>query len=139
MSTPAPRSTEQRPVLLTPITTSKTTVLGIRIDHERRAWVEAEAAREGLSVRALFERMIDQARAGTTPVGPPGERASDGADAPRAGSGPRAGASRCFPGALCSLAAGCARSGWRVGFAAISWMRRVVDAPAGPATDARSD
>jgi hypothetical protein len=43
------------------MTSSKTTVLGVRLDHERRAWVEAEAARQGLSVRALFESMIDQA------------------------------------------------------------------------------
>ncbi len=41
---------------------SKTTVLGIRLDHERRAWVEAEAARHGVTVRALFEYMIDEAR-----------------------------------------------------------------------------
>jgi hypothetical protein len=41
---------------------SKTTVLGIRLDHERRAWVEAEAARHGVTIRAFFESMIDEAR-----------------------------------------------------------------------------
>jgi hypothetical protein len=44
--------------------TTKSTVVGIRLDHERRAWVEAEAARLGVSVRGLFEGMIDEARAG---------------------------------------------------------------------------
>jgi hypothetical protein len=44
--------------------TTKSTVVGIRLDHERRAWVEAEAARLGLSVRGLFEGMIDEARSG---------------------------------------------------------------------------
>jgi hypothetical protein len=43
---------------------TKSTVVGIRLDHERRAWVEAEAARLGLSVRGLFEGMIDEARTG---------------------------------------------------------------------------
>jgi hypothetical protein len=42
--------------------TTKSTVVGIRLDHERRAWVEAEAARLGVSVRGLFEGMIDEAR-----------------------------------------------------------------------------
>jgi hypothetical protein len=42
--------------------TSKSTVVGIRLDHERRAWIEAEAARLGVSVRGLFEGMIDEAR-----------------------------------------------------------------------------
>ena len=41
--------------------TTKSTVVGIRLDHERRAWVEAEAARLGVSVRGLFEGMIDEA------------------------------------------------------------------------------
>jgi hypothetical protein len=44
--------------------TTKSTVVGIRLDHERRAWVEAEAARLGVSVRGLFEGMIDEARSG---------------------------------------------------------------------------
>ncbi len=44
--------------------TTKSTVLGIRLDHDRRAWVEGEAARRGLSVRGLFEGMIDGARLG---------------------------------------------------------------------------
>jgi len=44
--------------------TSKSTVVGIRLDHDRRAWVEAEAARRGVSVRGLFEGMIDGARSG---------------------------------------------------------------------------
>ena len=43
--------------------TSKSTVVGIRLDHERRAWAEAEAARLGVSMRGLFEGMIDEARA----------------------------------------------------------------------------
>jgi hypothetical protein len=42
--------------------TSKSTVVGIRLDHDRRAWVEGEAARLGVSVRGLFEGMIDEAR-----------------------------------------------------------------------------
>jgi hypothetical protein len=46
--------------------TTKSTVVGIRLDHERRAWVEGEAARLGVSVRGLFEGMIDEARAGET-------------------------------------------------------------------------
>jgi hypothetical protein len=45
------------------IATTKTTVLGIRLDHDRRAWVEDAAARDGVTVRAFFERMIDEARA----------------------------------------------------------------------------
>ena len=44
--------------------TTKSTVVGIRLDHERRAWVEAEAARLGVSMRGLFEGMIDEARSG---------------------------------------------------------------------------
>jgi hypothetical protein len=44
--------------------TTKSTVVGIRLDHERRAWVESEAARLGVSVRGLFEGMIDEARSG---------------------------------------------------------------------------
>jgi hypothetical protein len=55
--------------------TSKSTVVGIRLDHERRAWVEAEAARLGVSVRGLFEGMIDGARSG------------EAAEASRAGAG----------------------------------------------------
>jgi hypothetical protein len=48
--------------------TSKSTVVGIRLDHDRRAWVEAEAARRGVSVRGLFEGMIDGARSAEAPV-----------------------------------------------------------------------
>ena len=44
--------------------TSKSTVVGIRLDHDRRAWVEAEAERRGVSMRGLFEGMIDEARTG---------------------------------------------------------------------------
>lgn len=44
--------------------TSKSTVLGLRLDHDRRAWVEAEAARRGVTVRVLFEGLIDGAQAG---------------------------------------------------------------------------
>ena len=44
--------------------TTKSTVVGIRLDHDRRAWVEAEAARLGVSIRGLFEGMIDEARTG---------------------------------------------------------------------------
>ncbi len=46
--------------------TTKSTVVGIRLDHDRRAWVEAEAARLGVSVRGLFEGMIDEARSEET-------------------------------------------------------------------------
>ena len=42
--------------------TTKSTVVGIRLDHDRRAWAEAEAARLGVSMRGLFEGMIDEAR-----------------------------------------------------------------------------
>lgn len=49
--------------------TTKSTVLGIRLDHERRAWVEAEAERRGVSVRGLFEGMIDGARTGEASSG----------------------------------------------------------------------
>src|ERR1700722_5932596 len=44
--------------------TSKSTVVGIRLDHDRRAWVQAEAERRGGSMRGLFEGMIDEARTG---------------------------------------------------------------------------
>jgi hypothetical protein len=44
------------------IASTKTTVLGVRLDHDRRAWVEAEAARRGVTVRVLIEEMIDQSR-----------------------------------------------------------------------------
>lgn len=43
---------------------TKSTVVGIRLDHDRRAWVETEAARLGVTVRGLFEGMIDEARSG---------------------------------------------------------------------------
>ncbi len=39
--------------------TTKSSVLGLRIDHDRRAWVEAEAARQGLTIRTLFEGFIE--------------------------------------------------------------------------------
>ena len=60
--------------------TTKSTVVGIRLDHERRAWVEAEAARLGVSVRGLFEGMIDEARSGETEPGVAGaeDAAEDG-------------------------------------------------------------
>ena len=53
--------------------TTKSTVVGIRLDHERRAWVEAEAARLGVSVRGLFEGMIDEARSGEPEPGVPSQ------------------------------------------------------------------
>ena len=49
--------------------TSKSTVLGLRLDHERRAWVEGEAARRGVTVRALFEEFIDGAQGGEPEAG----------------------------------------------------------------------
>ena len=58
---------------------SKSTVVGIRLDHERRAWVEAEAARLGVSVRGLFEGMIDEARAGESPAAAGALEGSDAA------------------------------------------------------------
>jgi len=58
--------------------TSKSTVLGLRLDHERRAWVEAEAARRGVTVRALFEEFIDGAQGGETAAG---DSVAVGADA----------------------------------------------------------
>ena len=58
--------------------TTKSTVVGIRLDHERRAWVEAEAARLGVSVRGLFEGMIDEARSEeTSAVARPEDAAGD--------------------------------------------------------------
>jgi hypothetical protein len=45
------------------LTSTKSTVLGVRLDHERRAWIESAAAAQGLTVRGLVERMIDEARA----------------------------------------------------------------------------
>ena len=62
---------------------TKSTVVGIRLDHERRAWVEAEAARLGVSVRGLFEGMIDEARAGEV-AGAAGAAAGPGATTPDA-------------------------------------------------------
>ena len=62
--------------------TTKSTVVGIRLDHERRAWVEAEAARLGLSVRGLFEGMIDEARAAE--AGPAARPADSPEDSVRA-------------------------------------------------------
>src|ERR1700689_2407608 len=80
--------------------TSKSTVVGIRLDPDRRAWVEAEAARRGVSMRGLFEGMIDEARTGgpaeasraiaglssaapaTTAV-PPAQQSTDGPGAPQ--------------------------------------------------------
>src|SRR5271156_2610704 len=60
--------------------TTKSTVVGIRLDHERRAWVEAEAARLGVSVRGLFEGMIDEAR--SDEVDTAAERPEDSVAAP---------------------------------------------------------
>jgi hypothetical protein len=60
--------------------TTKSTVVGIRLDHERRAWVEAEAARLGVSVRGLFEGMIDEARSEEVETG--AERQEDPVAAP---------------------------------------------------------
>lgn len=50
------------PVVLAAIASTKSTVLGLRLDHDRRAWVESTAAAQGVSVRAVFEAMIDRAR-----------------------------------------------------------------------------
>jgi hypothetical protein len=58
--------------------TTKSTVVGIRLDHERRAWVEAEAARLGVSVRGLFEGMIDEARSEETEPAAGGSQDSAG-------------------------------------------------------------
>jgi hypothetical protein len=66
--------------------TTKSTVVGIRLDHERRAWVEAEAARLGVSVRGLFEGMIDEARLGDA-VGADRAIAGLGSAAPVAAAG----------------------------------------------------
>jgi hypothetical protein len=38
-------------------------VLGLRLDNDRRAWIEDTAAQQGVSVRAVFEALIDRARA----------------------------------------------------------------------------
>src|SRR5271165_430214 len=60
--------------------TSKSTVVGIRLDHDRRAWVEAEAARRGVSVRGLFEGMIDGARTDEAGDAPSGGETGSGSD-----------------------------------------------------------
>ncbi len=65
--------------------TTKSTVLGIRLDHDRRAWIEAEAARRGVSVRGLFEGMIDQARTGQTVDEAPDAAGPGSASRPTAG------------------------------------------------------
>jgi hypothetical protein len=76
---------------------TKSTVVGIRLDHERRAWVEAEAARLGVSVRGLFEGMIDEARSGGTAGavrsgdGPETAVAPPAADTPEDDTAPAAG------------------------------------------------
>jgi hypothetical protein len=66
---------------------SKSTVVGVRLDHERRAWLESEAARQGVTLRVLVERMIDQGRADegmTTPdIG-----SADGSESASAPVGP---------------------------------------------------
>jgi hypothetical protein len=49
--------------VLSPIATTKSSVLGLRLDNDRRAWVEATAIEQGVSVRAVFEALIDRARA----------------------------------------------------------------------------
>ena len=74
-------SGEHGPVLLTPIATTKSTVLGVRLDHDRRAWLEAAAARHGVTVRVLFEEMIDQARSEDAPPARPPTRDALGDDA----------------------------------------------------------
>ena len=38
-------------------------MLGLRLDNDRRAWIEDTAAQQGVSVRAVFEALIDRARA----------------------------------------------------------------------------
>ena len=67
--------------------TTKSSVVGIRLDHERRAWVEGEAARLGVSVRGLFEGMIDEARSGEA-VGAARAVAGLGGAAPGPAGGP---------------------------------------------------
>lgn len=49
--------------MLSPIATTKSSVLGLRLDNDRRSWVEATAVEQGVSVRAVFEALIDRARA----------------------------------------------------------------------------
>ncbi len=65
--------------MLSPIATTKSSVLGLRLDHDRRAWVEAIAVEQGVSVRAVFEALIDRARADELADVPPfAERDHDG-------------------------------------------------------------
>ncbi len=52
------------------MSSSKSTVVGVRLDHDRRAWVEAEAGRRGITVRVLFEEFIDRARTAEAPDTP---------------------------------------------------------------------
>jgi hypothetical protein len=65
--------------------TSKSTVLGLRLDHDRRAWVEGEAARRGVTVRVLFEGLIDQAQADRSAGADLGEAPSESATGPGVG------------------------------------------------------
>jgi hypothetical protein len=77
-------------VVLTAIATSKSTVLGLRLDHDRRAWVEAAAAQAGLTVRGFFEGLIDRARIETSGAlsGASIDVPDAGGGGPRPGSGP---------------------------------------------------
>ena len=88
------------------MSSSKSTVVGVRLDHDRRAWVEAEAGRRGITVRVLFEEFIDRARTGETDTPPrsltDGETLSAVTPAPEfdaapTGDGPRSAASSSRP------------------------------------------
>ena len=84
-------------------------------------------------MRALFERMIDQARAGTVPTGATGTLATPDAEGRRVDAGPPARSSRRPPAGLCTRAGDCVRLSRRVAAAAVGWIRRGVAVPAGRA------
>ena len=48
----------RRWLVLAPVATTKSSVLGLRLDNERRTWVEAIAAEQGVSVHAVFEALM---------------------------------------------------------------------------------
>jgi len=84
-------------------------------------------------VRALFERMIDQARAGTVPMGASGTWATPDDEGRRVDSGAPSGPSSRLPAGLCGRAGECVRLSWRVATEAVGWIRRGVAVPAGRA------
>jgi hypothetical protein len=121
--------------VLTSIVSSKTTVLGLRLDHDRRAWVEATAARRGTTVRGFFEVLIDRARIEDEGGGHQRTRDDEPDEAgrwdqpgDRAPAGAGADAGLGAPGGRDRFGSGPPASGWP-GFDSLSDLRRVVSVP----------